>query len=57
MHGAPYVDYEKDVKGSAPIYAQKPGRSWGCPAFTYKERDEVFGAIDGGALVCAWAER
>lgn len=54
MHAAPYVDYQKNVIDSKKIYANAPGRSWGCPAFTYKERDEVFDQIDGGGLFCAW---
>lgn len=44
MHAAPYMS------------AAKPGRSWGCPAFNYQDRDEVFKKVDGGGLVCAFGE-
>ncbi|MGZ3721600.1 MAG: murein L,D-transpeptidase catalytic domain-containing protein [Bdellovibrionales bacterium] len=54
MHAAPYVSYQKDVSGSAQIFDSRPGRSWGCPAFNYADRDEVFNQIDGGGLVCSW---
>jgi hypothetical protein len=54
MHAAPYVDYQTGVHGSNKAYARSPGRSWGCPAFTYHDRDEVFNQIDGGGLVCSW---
>jgi hypothetical protein len=54
MHAAPYVNYEKGVVNSTRDFANHPGRSWGCPAFTYADRDEVFKQIDGGGLVCSW---
>jgi hypothetical protein len=54
MHAAPYVDYQPGVKKSMKCYASAPGRSQGCPAFEYKQRDEIFEQIDGGGLVCSW---
>jgi hypothetical protein len=54
MHAAPYVNYQRGVRGSSKVYAKKPGRSWGCPAFTYDDRDKIFNEISGGGLVCSW---
>jgi len=54
MHAAPYVDYQPGVKKSLKCYASAPGRSQGCPAFEYKQRDEIFEKINGGGLVCSW---
>jgi hypothetical protein len=54
MHGAPYVDYQKGVRGSQKGYVNNPGRSHGCPAFTYENRNEVFNQVRGGGLVCSW---